>query len=143
MARFATSDNFASYTGTAPIEASSGDVVRHRLSRAGNRRLNSALHVVALSNKRHDPRGQGLLRTQARRRQRHQGRDALPETTPVRRRLPPLVADRAATNPGGQMGATLTSSAADQIPTANTSDKPQPGFRPDPTPAQLPSEAAS
>ncbi|MFN8146292.1 MAG: IS110 family transposase [Candidatus Nanopelagicales bacterium] len=57
IARFATADNFASYTGTAPIEASSGDVIRHRLSRAGNRRLNSALHIVALSNKRYDPRG--------------------------------------------------------------------------------------
>ena len=57
IARFATADNFASYTGTAPLEASSGEVVRHRLSRAGNRRLNSALHVVALSNKRFDPRG--------------------------------------------------------------------------------------
>jgi transposase len=57
VARFATSDNFASYTGTAPIEVSSGEVTRHRLSRAGNRRLNAALHVVAMANKRHDPRG--------------------------------------------------------------------------------------
>jgi len=57
VARFATADHFASYTGTAPLEVSSGEVVRHRLSRAGNRRLNSALHVIALSNKRYDPRG--------------------------------------------------------------------------------------
>ena len=40
-------DAFASYTGTAPIEVSSGDAVRHRLSRAGNRKLNTALHLVA------------------------------------------------------------------------------------------------
>ena len=41
------------------------------------------------------------------------------------------------------MGATLTSSAADLIPMANTSEKPQPGFQPDHTPAPLASEAAS
>lgn len=57
MARFASSDNFASYTGTAHVEASSGEIKRHRLSRAGNRRLNYVLHVIALSHKRYDPRG--------------------------------------------------------------------------------------
>ena len=57
VARFATADHFASYTGTAPLEVSSGEVQRHRLSRAGNRRLNSALHVIALSNKRYDTQG--------------------------------------------------------------------------------------
>jgi transposase len=36
---------FASYSGTAPVEASSGEVVRHRLSLAGNRKLNYALHM--------------------------------------------------------------------------------------------------
>jgi len=45
-----------------------------------------------------------------------------------------LVADQAARNPGGQMGATLTSSAADQIPKANTSEKPQPGSATQTTP---------
>lgn len=47
--RFASKDHFASYNGTAPIDASSGDQVRHRLSRAGNRRLNHALHMVAVT----------------------------------------------------------------------------------------------
>jgi transposase len=45
--RFATCDHFASYCGAAPIEASSGDNKRHRLSRAGNRALNNALHLAA------------------------------------------------------------------------------------------------
>jgi len=45
--RFASAARFASYCGVAPIEASSGDVVRHRLSRAGDRQLNFALHVMA------------------------------------------------------------------------------------------------
>src|SRR3954463_510644 len=39
VARFPNNDHFASYTGPAPLDASSGEVVRHRLSRAGNRFL--------------------------------------------------------------------------------------------------------
>ena len=46
--RFPTRHHFASYCGTAPIEASSGEQRRHRLSRAGNRQLNRALHLVAV-----------------------------------------------------------------------------------------------
>jgi len=49
VARFATKDTFASYNGTAPIDVSSGDQVRHRLSRAGNRRINHALHMMAVT----------------------------------------------------------------------------------------------
>ena len=40
VARFTDRNRYASWTGTAPIEASSGEIVRHRLSRAGNRRMN-------------------------------------------------------------------------------------------------------
>lgn len=47
--RFRSAAAFASYTGTAPIEASSGDVVRHRLSRAGDRQLNHCLHIMAIT----------------------------------------------------------------------------------------------
>ena len=134
IARFATSNNFASYTGTAPIEASSGDVVRHRLSRAGNRRLNSALHIVALAHQRHDRRGQAYCA-----RKLAAGKGSKGALRCLKRRLSDvvfrvLVADQAARSPGGQMGATLTSSAADLIPMANTSDKPQPGLLNDPTP---------
>jgi transposase len=57
VARFPTKANFASYSGTAPLEASSGEVVRHRLSLAGNRRLNNALHMVAVCQARSDARG--------------------------------------------------------------------------------------
>jgi transposase len=49
VARFATKDTFASYNGTAPIDVSSGDQIRHRLSRAGNRRINHALHMMAVT----------------------------------------------------------------------------------------------
>jgi transposase len=51
--RFATASRFAAYTGTAPIEFSSGGRITHRLSRRGNRRLNHALHIAAITQIRH------------------------------------------------------------------------------------------
>ncbi len=45
--RFPTRGHFAAFNGTAPLEASSGDVRRHRLSRRGNRQLNKVLHAAA------------------------------------------------------------------------------------------------
>jgi transposase len=57
VTRFPTKAHFASYSGTAPLEASSGEVVRHRLSLAGNRKLNYALHMVATCQARSDARG--------------------------------------------------------------------------------------
>jgi len=62
VARFPGKAHFASYTGTAPIEASSGDVVRHRLSRAGNRQLNHALHMIAICQVRHVTEGRAYYR---------------------------------------------------------------------------------
>jgi transposase len=53
--RFTTKDKFATYNGTAPIDVSSGDQVRHRLSRAGNRRLNHAIHMMAVTQIRNRP----------------------------------------------------------------------------------------
>jgi transposase len=46
---------FARLAGVAPIPASSGQTVRHRLSRGGDRQLNRALHTVALHRRQHDP----------------------------------------------------------------------------------------
>lgn len=46
---------FAMLSGTAPIPASSGKTTRHRLNRGGNRRLNHAIHMVAVSRLRLDP----------------------------------------------------------------------------------------
>jgi transposase len=48
VGRFPTKDHFATYNGTAPIDVSSGEQVRHRLSRSGNRRVNHALHIMAV-----------------------------------------------------------------------------------------------
>ena len=47
--RFANRDAFASYNGTAPVEFASGGRVVHRVSRRGNRRLNHALHMAAVT----------------------------------------------------------------------------------------------
>lgn len=46
---------FASLAGVNPIPASSGNTTRHRLNRGGDRRLNRALHVIALNRMIHDP----------------------------------------------------------------------------------------
>ncbi len=58
VSRFPTKAHyFASYSGAAPLETSSGEVVRHRLSLAGNRKLNYALHMVAVCQARSATRG--------------------------------------------------------------------------------------
>jgi Transposase IS116/IS110/IS902 family len=46
--RFPTAAHFASYIGAAPLKVASGEHARHRLSRAGDRQRNHALHIVAL-----------------------------------------------------------------------------------------------
>jgi transposase len=62
VGRFPTKAHFASYSGTAPLEASSGEVVRHRLSLRGNRKLNYALHMAAICQARSDARGGSYYR---------------------------------------------------------------------------------
>jgi transposase len=46
---------FARLAGVAPVPASSGQTVRHRLSRGGDRQLNRALHTIVLHRRQHDP----------------------------------------------------------------------------------------
>jgi len=55
--RFTSRDQFASYNATAPIEASSGPTKRHRLNQRGNRQLNHALHIAAITQIRNDTPG--------------------------------------------------------------------------------------
>jgi transposase len=57
VGRFRSAAAFASYCGVAPLEASSGDVKRHRLSRAGDRQLNSAPHIMAITQIRRQTEG--------------------------------------------------------------------------------------
>jgi transposase len=49
VSRFPGRDHFAAYNGTAPIEVSSGQRKVYRLSRRGNRRLNHAIHMAAIT----------------------------------------------------------------------------------------------
>jgi hypothetical protein len=53
VSRFTSRDRFAAYNGTAPIEMSSGGRTVHRLSRRGNRQLNHAIHIAAITQIRH------------------------------------------------------------------------------------------
>ena len=88
ITRFPNRDHFASWNGTAPIDASSGDQVRHRLSRAGNRQINRVLHIMAIVQLRNPTEGRAYYdRTQSRR-QDLDGSDARTQTTTLRHRLP-------------------------------------------------------
>ena len=53
--RFRSEAAFAMHTGAAPLQASSGKTVRHRLNRRGNRRLNSVIHMIAVTQVRMHP----------------------------------------------------------------------------------------
>jgi transposase len=57
VTRFPTAAHYASYNGTAPREASSGSRIRHRVNRGGNRMLNHAIHIAAVTQRGHDTPG--------------------------------------------------------------------------------------
>ncbi|MGH3814870.1 MAG: transposase [Pseudonocardiaceae bacterium] len=136
---------FASWTGTAPLDASSGEQIRHRLSRAGNRKVNHMLHIAAATQVRRDTAGRRYYR-----RKRAEGKTRLEAMRCLKRRISDavyrqLIADAQAaaiaaekeqadptatevgTGPGGHCGATLESSAVDLPPNIDTSDQPLPG----------------
>jgi transposase len=137
VARFADRNRFASWTGTAPLDASSGEQIRHRLSRAGNRKMNHMLHIAAATQIRLDTEGRAYYR-----RKLAEGKTRMEAMRCLKRRISDavyrqLLADtrRAAleapetseADPGGHCGTTLTSSAADLPPHIGTSDQPLPG----------------
>ena len=134
IARFADRNRFASWTGTAPIEASSGEIVRHRLSRAGNRRLNHMIHIAATTQIRLVTPGRAYYR-----RKLAAGKTRAEAMRCLKRRISDavyrqLLADAKTVHaagsdagPGGHRGATLHSSAAGSHPHTGTSDQPLPG----------------
>src|SRR4029079_10523788 len=129
VSRFADRNRFASWTGTAPLDASSGEQNRHRLSRAGNRRINHMIHIAAITQLRLDTEGRAYYR-----RKRADGKKPLEAIRCLKRRISDaiyrqLLADarRASASPGGHCGATQESSAADLPPHIDTSDQPLPG----------------
>jgi transposase len=129
--RFADRDRFASWNGTAPLDASSGQQQRHRLSRAGNRRINRTLHIMAVVQLRHRST-QGRVYFDARK---AAGKTSMEAMRALKRRLSNvvytrMVADqnrRQAAGPGGHSGTTLQSSVTDLTPDIGSSDKPLPG----------------
>ncbi|SOC57694.1 IS110 family transposase [Ornithinimicrobium cerasi] len=134
IARFADRNRFASWTGTAPLDASSGQQNRHRLSRAGNRRMNHMIHIAAVTQLRLDTDGRAYYR-----RKRTEHNKPMEALRCLKRRISDaiyrqLVADaqRVAdehleAGPGGHRGASLLSSAAGSHPHTGTSDQPLPG----------------
>jgi len=130
IGRFANRDRFASWNGTAPLDASSGDQNRHRLSRAGNRRINRALHIMAVVQLRHPTQGRAYFDAK-----KAAGKTSMEAMRALKRRLSNVVyaqmvtdqKQREATGPGGQSGTTTDSSVTDLTPDIGSSDKPLPG----------------
>ncbi|MFE4456558.1 IS110 family transposase [Nocardia tengchongensis] len=129
--RFHDRNRFASWNGTAPLDASSGDQQRHRLSRAGNRKINRVLHIMAIVQLR--------TRTTTGRayydRRKAGGKTSMEAIRALKRRLSNVIYVRMLTDerhrewagPGGQSGTTLDSSATGSNPHTDPSDKPHPG----------------
>jgi len=118
VARFATKDAFASYNGTAPIDVSSGDQVRHRLSRAGNRRINHALHMMAVTQIRY-PATPGRLYYE---RKRTEGKTPKEALRCLKRQLSDLVYYQLLADRRGTIGA--CGSPTTPPPTRSTSTSP-------------------
>ena len=142
VARFTDRNRFASWTGTAPIEASSGEIVRHRLSRAGNRRMNHMIHIAATTQIRLDTPGRayyrrklaaGKTRAEAMRCLKRRISDALYRQlrTDAKTRSAAAAWTRVRE---GTAGRHIKSSAAGSHPHTGTSDQPLPG----PAPTTLP-----
>jgi transposase len=129
VTRFPTKAHFASWDGTAPTGASSGDQVRHRLSRGGNRQINRVLHIMAVVQLRNPTEGRTYYDRKV-----AAGKTPREAMRALKRRLSDIVyhqmitdARRAATGPGGHLGAATGSSAAGLHPSAGTSEKSLPG----------------
>jgi len=109
VTRFPTRAHFASWNGTAPIDASSGDQVRHRLSRAGNRQINRVLHIMAVVQLRNPTEGRAYFDRRV-----AAGKTPMEAMRALKRRRSDIVyhhmildARAAATGPEGHRGALL------------------------------------
>jgi transposase len=130
ITRFPSKAHFASWTGTAPIDASSGDHVRHRLSRKGNRQINRVLHTMAVVQLRNPTEGRAYFD-----RKKADGKTSMEAMRCLKRRLSDVVyrqllADSLrplGAGPGGHSGTTVQSSVADSHPDIDTSDQSLPG----------------
>ncbi|MEU6206092.1 transposase [Micromonospora musae] len=123
--------HFASWNGTAPIDASSGDQVRHRLSRAGNRQINRVLHIMATVQLRNPTEGRAYFDRKT------AGKTSMEAMRALKRRLSDIIyrtmINDTAAGPGGQRETTTDSNATSSHPHASSSEKSLPG----PATAQL------
>jgi len=140
VARFRSRHHFASYNGTAPADAGSGGEPIQRVNLKGNRKINHAIHMVAITQIRNDTPGRAYyLRKQA------QGKTQKEALRALKRKISDTIYRqltddaRLEMGPGGHTGTTLRSSVTGPTPTAGSSDKPQPGPEPQATP--LPASA--
>ena len=105
--KYPTKSKFAMANGTAPLQASSGRIRRHRLNRGGNRQLNRTVHIAALTQirpQRH--RGPHLLRQTPRPRQNQKEAMRHPQTPNLGQNLdPPPTVIHSFPNPGFDIGA--------------------------------------
>src|SRR5262249_8966967 len=141
--RFADRDHFAAYAGTAPIEFGSGGRSIHRLSLRGNRQLNHAIHIAAVTQirHRHSPGRAFYDRKLAAGKTKKEALRALKRriTDALYRQLR-IDAKRTHAGPGGQAGTTHQSSVAGFKPRTPTLRKnhsrtrPNARTRPTPTP---------
>jgi transposase len=130
ITRFPDRNHFASWTGTAPVDASSGDHIRHRLSRGGNRQINRVLHTMAVVQLRNPTEGRVYFD-----RKKAGGKSSNEAMRCLKRRLSDAVyrvmiddlATTMRTDPGGQPGNDSVSSATGSQPDTGSSDKPLPG----------------
>ena len=130
ITRFATRAHFASWNGTAPIDASSGDQVRHRLSRAGNRQINRTLHIMATVQLRNPTEGRAYFDRKV-----ASGKGNMEAMRCLKRRLSDLVyrgmlndaIAQAVTGPGGHRGTSTDSSVTGSHPHAGSWEKSLPG----------------
>ena len=129
VTRFPDKAHFASWNGTAPTGASSGDQIRHRLSRAGNRQINRVLHIMAVAQLRNPTEGRAYYDRKV-----AAGKAPKEAMRALKRRLSDIACHQMitdaranATGPGGHVGAATGSSAAGLHPSAGTSDKSLPG----------------
>jgi len=139
ITRFPDRGHFASWTGTAPIDASSGDHVRHRLSRGGNRQINRVIHIMAVVQLRNATEGRAYFD-----RKKADGKSSMEAMRCVKRRLSDLIyktmlddlTTTQKTSPGGHLSNVSDSSATGSQLHAGSSDKSLPGpARPQPKPA--------
>jgi len=130
ITRFPSKAHFASWNGTAPTGASSGDQVRHRLSRAGNRQINRTLHIMAVVQLRHrasEGRAYYDRKVAAGKTPREAMRSLKRRLSDIACHQMVLDARAKATGPGGHMGTATGSSAAGSHPGAGASEKSLPG----------------